>query len=216
MFHKVNSLFSLPSISKWNKNNNINKDDLLLYPEFKICKWDEKYANKIKGELSVILIGGHASGKTAIYRRLINNKFIFIEQNQNTFRNSDFQFLLIFKKIKIKLLILYTYGADKLKDIFDSFAKDCNGIIFVFDITNKNQINAIKDRISIKTDNHECIILANKCDLKEKREITKKEILKLEKDCNIKVFEVSTKTGENFVLAIEEFFKNLLIKKRLI
>ena len=55
MFYECFSLLSVPTISKWNKNNNINKDNLFIIPKFKISKWKNEMVNA-KGPLSIILI----------------------------------------------------------------------------------------------------------------------------------------------------------------
>ena len=87
--------------------------------------------------------------------------------------------------------------------------KNSDGIIFVCDITDRNSFNDIISYIEEANDylyNYKGIICSNKCDLEEKRQITKEEIVSFGLSQNIEAFEVSAKTGKN----IDEVFQKLI------
>ena len=91
-----------------------------------------------------------------------------------------------------------------------------DGIIFVFDISEKRSFESFKNRIKITKDiknDLECIIIANKCDLNEDRQFSKEELKQLEKEFNMKVFETSAKTGEGVNEAFETLIEIILNKK---
>lgn len=60
MLFGCDSFFSLPSVSRWNKNNNINEDDL-----FKSNNINNKKNNKC----------GNGTGKTSLITRFLYNVF---------------------------------------------------------------------------------------------------------------------------------------------
>ena len=56
------------------------------------------------------------------------------------------------------------------------FFKSTNGIVFVYDITNKRSFEGVKDSIKDAENNgaeFEKILIGNKCDLEGKREVAK-------------------------------------------
>ena len=78
-----------------------------------------------------------------------------------------------------------------------------NCIIFVFDITDRKSfefiINDLYPQIKNLVDNNSIrVLIGNKLDLKYKRVISNEEIDKFADDNNLKYFEISAKSGENF------------------
>ena len=80
----------------------------------------------------------------------------------------------------------------------------------MYDITNKTSFNYITDYYN----NMEkylispqcCLLIGNKCDEKENREVSYEEGKNLAKQLNITFFEISIKTGKN----VKEIFDYLL------
>ncbi len=84
------------------------------------------------------------------------------------------------------------------------------GIIFVYSINNRKSFEYIKQNFSyIKiSDNIPLVLVGNKYDLKEKREISKEEGTQLAEEYNMYFFECSAKNYIN----INEIFQ-ILVKK---
>ena len=82
------------------------------------------------------------------------------------------------------------------------------GIIFVYSINNRKSFEYIKQNFSyIKiSDNIPLVLVGNKYDLKEKREISKEEGRQLAEDYNMNFFEYSAKNYIN----INEIFQILI------
>ena len=97
------------------------------------------------------------------------------------------------------------------------YFRDCDGIIFVCDITDYDSSNQmigfIKYVNSNRSNNYIGIICANKCDVEKERKITKEELVKIGISQNMEVFEVSAKTGKNINKAFHRIVE-LILKER--
>ena len=157
--------------------------------------------------LKILLLGGCNAGKTNIFYRYTENKFI--KWHLSTI-GIDFRKKIIkFGKYDIKLMIWDTAGQDRFRNINRSFYKHVDGFIFVCDITDYDSFNDMISYIEEINDffyNRPKIICANKCDLEKERQIKKEEIIKYGLSKNIEVFETSAKIGQN----INESFHRLV------
>ena len=155
----------------------------------------------------LILIGNSGTGKTSIINRFINEKF---EDSYKCTIGVDF----LLKKIKIndqniKLQIWDTAGMEKYKQITTSYYRGAHGAIVVFDLTNKESFNDVhkwvNDFSNITNQNsnmRSVVIVGNKNDLIDKREVSQDDIDKYISINNFNYVETSAKEGSN----IEEMF----------
>ena len=159
-------------------------------------------------------MGDSGVGKTNLLERYI--KDIFIESNRNTV-GVDF----LAKKIKlenqsVKIQFWDTAGQEKYKSISSAYYKSTQGVILVYDVTSRqsflNMGNWLKD-IKEHTDNDIMyLIVGNKTDLKEKRQVTQEEAAEFSESNNIFFMEVSAKSNiDNCVnVAFNILFKEIL------
>ena len=176
MFYNCPSLFSLPNISKWNKNININKDLLTKEKNKYIINKNEVSLKDVSDSINIIFVGGSGCGKTSLITRLIYDEFKENECRTNGIE-SHTKLLEIFNK-KLKLTIFDIKGDQKSAPLSENYIKTCDGIIFVLDIKDNNSLEELERNNYLnywkeRKKNSGSIILANKCDLKEKRELTK-------------------------------------------
>ena len=156
--------------------------------------------------LKILLIGDSAVGKTSILFRYINDEFpdcyistIGVEYKMKT---------LMINGKKIILRIWDTSGQERYRSITQNFYRNANGILFVFDITNKESFNNIKLWL---TDSENCetkvtkLLVGNKIDLIDKRNVDKESIEKFAEKKEMKYIETSAKEGIN----IDEIFREL-------
>lgn len=115
------------------------------------------------------------------------------------------------KKIQVK--IWDTAGQEKFAAIAKSYYQRAHGIILTCAINNRksfnnlrNWLNSIKD--TVNEENIQLIIIANKCDLEEEREVPSNEIAEKAKELNIEYFETSAKDNKN----IDEAFDTITNK----
>ena len=161
----------------------------------------------------ICIIGDSTVGKTCIIVRFNGGDF---PSGQITTIGVDFQMKIIQVKGKsVKLKIYDTAGQERFRSLTANFYKGSDGIILVYDITNKNSFKSItkwNQQIQEKIkDNIPKVLVGNKCDLSDRRDVTEEEGRELAQKFNMPFFEVSakenTKISEPFVTLAAEMLK---------
>ena len=128
----------------------------------------------------VVLVGDSGVGKTCIISRYISGAF---NQNSPSTNGASYASKLIsFDELKktISLDIWDTAGQEKYKSLTKFFYKDAAVAILVYDVTNKNSFESMKNFWygQIQDFGSKNIILGvagNKCDMYEKEEVNENE-----------------------------------------
>ncbi len=164
-----------------------------------------------EGKMNILALGNFAVGKTSYIIKYTENTF---QQVYLTTTGLDYKT----KKIILpnnKEYILYFYdttGEERFRSISLNLIKNTDGILLFYDITQKSSFQSISGWIQNiyekKDQDFPIILLGNKCDLKEEREVSKEEGEKLGSQYGIKFYEISNKEGIN----IEEPCKELIDK----
>ena len=128
----------------------------------------------------LVLIGDSGVGKTNILSRYINNEFSFATKSTV---GVEFGSKIIMKEDKtIKLQIWDTAGQERYRSITNAYYKGAKGAFVVYDITRKDTfINVDKWIGDLKTNGNEdvfILLIGNKCDLEDKREVSSDEVAK--------------------------------------
>ncbi len=165
--------------------------------------------------IKLVLIGDAAVGKTSIRRRYLGKGF---EREHLTTLGADFAAITkTVDNFQIKYQIWDLAGQPMFRNVLPRFFKGCFGALVIFDITRKDTFENLTNWIEnlYKYSNRgvvPVIILANKTDLDEEREVTIKEAKEFIKQLNKKTkeheiesffLETSAKTGLN----IDESFE---------
>lgn len=108
----------------------------------------------------------------------------------------------------INTQIMDTGGQEKYNSINESYYKNADAILLVYDITNKESFDTIKNYYCEKINelckkNIPIILLGNKTDIKEKREVEEAEGIALSISNNYKFKETSCLKNENVADAFE-------------
>ena len=162
----------------------------------------------------IVLIGDTCVGKSCILVRFSDDVFV---ENYVTTIGVDFRFKTMIVKNKIaKIQIWDTAGQERYRSITTAYYRGAAAIIICCDSTNKESfynVNNWIDEISKYTDKDvDKLVLMNKCDLVEERQIDKNDISKFEKESGLKVMEVSAKTGNGVDKAFEYIIEKLIDK----
>ena len=178
---------------------------------------EEESEKKYDYIFKLILIGSSGVGKSSILKRYIQK--IFEEEYTCTIGVDFFMKSLNISNKSIKLQLWDTAGTEKFKSITTGYYRGANAAFVVFDLTYKSSFESVSEWIQnyYKYSNPDSekyvILIGNKSDLKEKREISEEEIYDFAKNNKIKYFETSAKNGENidecFYFIAEKLMKDL-------
>lgn len=146
----------------------------------------------------ILFLGDSNVGKTSIVNSYCDNDF----SNSNTI-GVDFNSKIteINNKL-IKFNIWDTSGDEKFRNIVNCYYKGARGIILVFDITNYDSFENLHNWMNDINDNSDnyfvpIVLVGNKCDLIDKREVNLDEIIELSDKLDIDYIEVSAKEKIN-------------------
>ena len=184
-------------------------------------KEGEEETQKTKLSLKILLIGDSEVGKTSILLKYTEHIFpedhistIGVEYKDKNIKKDNYN---------IRLQIWDTAGQERFRSITKSIYRNANGVLFIYDVTKKDTFNNIKNWIK-DLENFEndikSIIIGNKIDLDDKREVNKNDLEELAKKYNMPFIETSAKNNINieecFDLMVNEILKekddNTIIK----
>ncbi|KAJ5078043.1 ras and ef-hand domain-containing protein [Anaeramoeba ignava] len=96
-----------------------------------------------------------------------------------------------------------TAGQERFRSVSQTYYRNADGIIIVYDLTNSQTFSHVKQWysqvIQMAPKHSQTLLLANKIDLEESRSIPLEQGQALADELNCDFFEVSAKTGENIV-----------------
>ena len=173
--------------------------------------YDEEEIEDDYNLYKVLLLGDSSVGKSCLLLRFCDN--VFQEAHLTTI-GLDFRLKTINldNNRKVKIQIWDTAGEDRFRAITRNYYKGAKGILLIFDVTEKQTFEHIKDWIEkIHEESQSGIticLVANKIDNNENRAISKEEGEKLAKEFKISYFETSAKKG----IGVEEVFTSLVKK----
>ena len=159
----------------------------------------------------MILIGDSSVGKSNILLKYLKNEFdqsskatVGVEFGTKTVEMND-------KKIKIQ--IWDTAGQERYRSITSAYYKGAKGAFIVYDITRRNTFDDIDKWISdLKTNgdnNISIMLIGNKSDLNDKREVETNEGIKKSEETKIAFMETSALSGENIIKAFNELIEQI-------
>ena len=160
-------------------------------------------------QYKVVMLGSGAVGKSAITVQMVSNHFLSsydptIEDSYRTTINVNNQDII--------LNILDTAGQEEFYALRDQYMRSGDGYIIVFSITSVTsflEVNAIKEQLNIvlDADNNTLIpiiLVGNKCDLEEYRQVQSSDAQRLAEEWRVKYFETSAKNKTNINRIFEE------------
>ena len=118
---------------------------------------------------NIILLGDSAVGKTSIFRRFSRDKFS--ETSPSTVGCDTIDYYIKYKNQKYKLIFRDPAGQEKYRSITKSFMKKADGVLFIYDISNKGSFDHLETWYNLYKEENEKVIgllIANKSDCKHK------------------------------------------------
>ena len=162
-------------------------------------------------EMKIIILGSSKVGKTSVLKRYFKNEFdeSFLSTIGIEFTTQYFKF----DDEKVRVDYIDTAGQETFRAISANYIKKADGVILIFDITERSSFDLINMWIDEINKNNNInnigkILLGNKIDLEDQREVEIDEGENLASSIKCKYLEVSAKTGENVINAMEEIAKD--------
>ena len=160
----------------------------------------------------VLLLGDSGVGKSSILLRYTKNQFT-ADMRSTIGVEFGIKYLTL-DNLQLKVQIWDTAGMERYSSITSAYYKGAKGVIVVYDICRKVSFDNIDkwiDDFKSKADEDAVIlIIGNKSDLQDKREVNTEEVkLKAEKN-KMAFMETSAKNNENVSKAFLQLFKEII------
>lgn len=167
-------------------------------------------------QIKLLMIGDSGVGKTCLLLRYANDSFspTFI-----TTIGIDFKIKNVdIEGTRIKLQIWDTAGQERFRTITTSYFRGAQGILLVYDVTDRRSFESIRNWISQIQQHADVhvnkILVGNKCDMVDEKVVSTAEGQKLAAEFGIPFAEVSAKND----IKVDDSFQNLAkaVKDRLV
>ena len=193
-----------------------NTDDEITIEEI-LSPSHENLKDDLK--LKLVVLGDSGVGKTNLISRYITNTF-----DKSTKATIGVEFFCKTYKINHKKIIRVeiwdTAGQERYKAITSVYYKGAKGAFIVYDITSRKSFDNVDkwiEEIKEKTSKEiKLVVIGNKIDLNDEREITSKEAMYKFKDMDIPLMETSaledTNVNEAFIDLIKIIYQDYVKK----
>eukprot|EP00630_Chrysocystis_fragilis_P003728 CAMPEP_0197388546 /NCGR_PEP_ID=MMETSP1165-20131217/1137_1 /TAXON_ID=284809 /ORGANISM="Chrysocystis fragilis, Strain CCMP3189" /LENGTH=203 /DNA_ID=CAMNT_0042913893 /DNA_START=203 /DNA_END=814 /DNA_ORIENTATION=- len=150
-------------------------------------------------QIKLLMIGDSAVGKTSLLLRYANDTF------SSTFITTigiDFKIKTIdLDGKRVKLQIWDTAGQEQFRTITRSYFRGAQGIVLVYDITDRGTFNSVRSWMSQINDHADAqvnrVLIGNKCDFESARQVSIEEGQRLAEEYGVNFFETSAKNDVN-------------------
>ncbi|KAI0064532.1 ras-domain-containing protein [Artomyces pyxidatus] len=155
----------------------------------------------------IVLLGDQSVGKTSLITRFMYDTF------DNTYQATigiDFLSKTLYLDDRtVRLQLWDTAGQERFRSLIPSYIRDSTVAIVVFDITNRQSFLStskwIDDVRSERGNDVMVVLVGNKADLSDKRQVTLEEATAKSQQLNIMFMETSAKAGHN----VKSLFKKI-------
>ena len=160
----------------------------------------------------ILLLGDSNVGKSSLISRYVDGLWsdVFVPTIGVDFKVKTLE---IGNK-NIKMQIWDTAGQERFRNIISSYFRGSHGILLIYDITNKNSFNNLQDWLEVIENNANKnvlkILIGNKNDLEEDRQIKTEEGQSFANRNNMQFIETSAKTNTNVTDAFEALAKIMM------
>ena len=155
--------------------------------------------------ITLIIVGGSCDGKTCLWRAFKGLKF---DGRVTPTIGVDFfiKKMIMSDGIEVKIQIWDTAGNKRFRNILLSYLRGSNGVIVVFDVTDKESFRIVDywlEKIRSYSKDMPIVLFGSKCDLEEERTVNKEKVQEYADKNGILYFETSAKKN----IGIKEGFE---------
>ena len=160
-------------------------------------------------QYNVVMLGSGAVGKSAITVQMVSGHFL---SSYDPTIEDSYRTTININNKDIILNIIDTAGQEEFYALRDQYMRSGDGYIIVFSITSVTsflEVNAIKEQLDMVLDADDntlipIILVGNKCDLEEYRQVQSSDAQRLAEEWRVKYFETSAKNKTNINRIFEE------------
>ena len=165
----------------------------------------------------IIIIGESGIGKASLLKRFVENKYA--KQHYATIGINFKTKSLYINNQNIKIKIWDTAGQERFNYISTQFYMNADGLVFIFDLTNRSTYNKLRNWMeqifsNIKQEEMGFVLFGTKCDM-ESREVTQEMGKKLAEEFKVSYFETSALTGQGIKEGFEYLIEDIMKKRGL-
>ena len=161
--------------------------------------------------VKLLVVGDSEVGKSNIIYRYTKEQFSTINASSAGFEYNVKELEITDKKILVQLWD--SAGQEKYRTITKNLFTRVQGIIIVYDITNRSSFENIPKWIKLIKETNDKIpyvIAGNKCDLDKLRVVAEDEAQKFSFDNKIDLYETSAKQNINIIECINNFVQKIV------
>jgi len=169
-------------------------------------------SSSIISKIQILLLGDSGAGKSSLVLRFADDEFQ--EDFQPTI-GIDFKLrTLEINNQTVKVQVWDTAGQERFRTLTHSYFHKADGIVLVYDVTNdqsfKNISRWMEDIKSQSKEGVDVILVGNKVDLEEKRQVSSSRGQSLADQYGLVYFETSAKINQNVYESFQELTKRVL------
>ncbi|KAK7205490.1 ras family-domain-containing protein [Myxozyma melibiosi] len=158
----------------------------------------QNFSNPMK-KYKLVFLGEQSVGKTSLITRFMYDSFD--SQYAATIGIDFLSKTMYLEDRTVRLQLWDTAGQERFRSLIPSYIRDSTVAVVVYDVTNRNSfINTSKwiDDVRAERGNDVIIVLVgNKTDLNDKRQVTTEDGEKKAKEVKVMFIETSAKAGHN-------------------
>jgi small GTP-binding protein len=159
---------------------------------------------KFDFSLKIVVVGDSGVGKTCLLLRYVRD--IYDPETQSTLGVEFMTKIIETEKHRIQLQLWDTAGQELFRSVTRGYYRGSAGAFLVFDLTNHDSFEHIgrwlHDVKEVARTDVVTVLLGNKADLADQRDVTREEAEAFAEANKMKYFETSAKTGGGIAEAI--------------
>ena len=160
----------------------------------------DKNNSQNKIEIKIITLGDPHVGKDSLIIKYLDNKFSNVYKSTIGFDVKN-KIITLKDGTEAKLMIFDTPGQERFRSLAENYRKKADGILLVYDITDRSTFDNIGIWLDIITEKGEnefpIVLVGNKADLTEKRKVSYEEGKNFAADKGFHFYETNDKNDTN-------------------
>ncbi|GLH03253.1 Ras-related protein Rab-3 [Gryllus bimaculatus] len=151
----------------------------------------------------VVMVGDHHVGKSCLAHRFAAGAFL--EGNVSTVGAAFSSRILEIEGKVVKVQIWDTAGQEQFRAMVPLYYRMANGVVVVYDTTDASSFRSVRDWVKdsyrYAQEGVELVVLGNKCDCADDRQVKYLEGERLAQSAGLPFYETSAKEGTNVTCA---------------